>query len=66
MEVRINGIVQALETEITLLEFLDQKGLDKNRVVVEHNSKIVDKNDLSRNVIKEKDIIEIVSFVGGG
>ncbi|MDP8264132.1 MAG: sulfur carrier protein ThiS [Candidatus Aceula lacicola] len=66
MEVRINGAEQVFETETTLSELLDQKGLNRNRVVVEYNAKIVDRNDLSSIVIKEKDIIEIVSFVGGG
>ena len=66
MKIRINGNEENVGFEITLLEILNQKGLDKDKVVVEHNAKIVNRNDLFYVVVKEKDIVEIVSFVGGG
>ncbi|MDD3374586.1 MAG: sulfur carrier protein ThiS [Candidatus Omnitrophica bacterium] len=66
MKVRINGKEENIEVELTLLALLEQRGLSQKKIVVEHNAKIVDREDLSSLAIKEDDVIEIISFVGGG
>lgn len=66
MEVKINGKSQNISEDITLSELIAQKGLNFQRIVIEHNLKIIKKEDLARVKIKEKDNIEIVSFLGGG
>ena len=63
---KVNGENQVWEKEITLLEFITQKKLDAQKIVVEHNGSIVEKGSLEKTLIKENDRIEIVSFVGGG
>lgn len=66
MEVKINGKSQNISEDITLSELIAQKGLNFQRIVIEHNLKIIKKEDLALVKIKEKDNIEIVSFLGGG
>ena len=66
MNVKINGQNQTLNAEMSLSEFIAQKGLNPEGIVVEHNFKIIEKKDLADIAIKENDTIEIVSFVGGG
>jgi sulfur carrier protein len=51
---------------ITLESLLDHLKICKERVVVEINYTIVDKNKFKDLLINKEDRIEIVSFVGGG
>ena len=41
-------------------------GLSCDRVVTEHNSRIVPMEEREEIILEENDILEIVSFVGGG
>ncbi|MBP7088127.1 MAG: sulfur carrier protein ThiS [Candidatus Omnitrophica bacterium] len=66
MQVKINGKIQKLNKITSLYEFIMEKKLDLNKIVIERNYDIVDKNKLSDISINEGDIIEIISFVGGG
>ena len=42
------------------------KILSKNKIAVEINGEIIPKKDYETVQIKENDVIEVVSFVGGG
>lgn len=47
-------------------ELLELFGINAERVVVEHNYNIVDRNEYFNTPIRNGDKIEIVCFVGGG
>ena len=49
-----------------LSEVIDELKYDRTRIAVEINEEIVPKADYDKTIIKEGDIIEVVSFVGGG
>lgn len=66
MQIKLNGEIEELSKEITLLELISKKGLDPQKIVIEHNLKIIKKKDLDQVNINENDTIEIVSFLGGG
>lgn len=66
MIIKINGKVQTIEKKINLLEFIKSMGLSCDRVVTEHNSRIVPMEEREGIVLEENDNLEIVSFVGGG
>ena len=66
MILRINGQEENVPRCNTLLELISAKGLKAGRIVVEHNSGIVDKERWHEVILNKKDNIEIVSFVGGG
>ena len=63
--VRINGEDKAL-AGINLLEYLKDAGYQLEKIVVERNLEIIPRDQLENVVIKEKDSIEVLSFVGGG
>ncbi len=66
MKIQVNGEVIDVQEGETLSGLLKRLGFDCNRAVVEHNRKIVNTPDLPKMILKEKDTLEIVSFVGGG
>lgn len=66
MILRINGEEKDVVKCDNLLELINAKRLKAERIVVEHNHKIVLKERWHEVSLNEKDNIEIVSFVGGG
>lgn len=66
MNIRINGKVEALAGLQTIGALVAGKGLSADRIVVEHNSRIVPREDWPGIVLRDNDSVEIVSFVGGG
>lgn len=63
--VRING--EELDVAgSTLSEYLSKTDYDANRIAVEINNNILPKDKYSKTVLRDGDIVEIVSFVGGG
>jgi sulfur carrier protein len=50
----------------TLSEFLATTSYDPKLIAVECNEEIVPKLQYDTTIIKDDDVIEIVSFVGGG
>ena len=52
--------------EIILSSYLDDNGINPQRIAVELNGEILPKSQYSDTVLKDGDIVEIVNFVGGG
>jgi sulfur carrier protein len=50
----------------TVAEYLTESGYDIKRVAVELNSDILPKPQYADTLLKDGDVIEVVSFVGGG
>ncbi len=61
-----NGKQVALETPVTVLEFLQQQGYNAQRVAVERNGEIVRRADFEKELLRDEDTVEVVTFVGGG
>lgn len=51
---------------LTLKQYLIENGYNLNIIAVERNEKMVSKEDLEKVYIQSDDVIEVVSFVGGG
>lgn len=66
MNVTINGKTKTVPCNLSLRELIEQNKLNPDAVVIEINRNIVPKSDYSAISLKENDVIEIVSFVGGG
>lgn len=62
---KINGKTEAV-AGFTIAEIVEKSGYNKARVAVELNGNIVPKAKYAETVAGENDVIEIVSFVGGG
>lgn len=63
---RVNGEKLVLTEQISLAKFLQQRQYRTERVVVELNGTIVPKVSYDEIILQDEDVLEIVSFVGGG
>ena len=52
--------------EIILSSYLEENGINPQRIAVELNGEILPKAQYSDTVLKDGDVVEIVNFVGGG
>ena len=64
--VTINGIQKEFKENTALVTVLKQCFKNTNRLAVEYNSELVTAEKWDTIILKNKDILEIVSFVGGG
>ena len=63
--VKINGSWLELAGK-TLAEYLASTDYDPRRIAIERNGDIVFKSKYEETVLCDGDVLEIVSFVGGG
>lgn len=63
--IRINGEEMNL-SEISLKSYLEENGYHLQRIAVECNEQIVPKSQYETFILHSGDVVEIVSFVGGG
>lgn len=66
MNIKINGNPEAVEGAASIADLVAGKGLTPEKIVVEHNYRIVSKEEWPETALKDNDNVEIVSFVGGG
>ncbi len=63
--VTINGTDHDI-AGMTLAEYLTAANYDPKRVAVERNDAVVPKAQYSTTILQDGDVVEVVSFVGGG
>jgi|APIni6443716594_1056825.scaffolds.fasta_scaffold7646032_1 sulfur carrier protein len=66
MILTLNGKQESIDKALSLDALVAAKGLCPDKIVVEHNFSIISKEDWSKIALKDRDMIEIISFVGGG
>ena len=66
MTLTINGELKENIMATSLKELLEELGIISGRVAVEVNTRVIKKADYESFRINDGDIVEIVSFVGGG
>jgi thiamine biosynthesis protein ThiS len=66
MNLTINGEERRFDDRITLAALVEQMGMKQDRVAVELNRDIVQRDKWSSTVLNPGDHLEIVHFVGGG
>ena len=64
--VQINGETRENYENLTVEEMVDREGLQKSRIAVEINGESVSKQKYNDTVLHAGDVVEVVSFVGGG
>ena len=64
-KIQINGRKIALKQNLSISDLLKKYKLNKKKVAIELNGKILNKNNYNRK-LKNNDKIEIVHFIGGG
>lgn len=63
---KINGKEVNNVQGIRLSDYLKKEGFKISLIAVEYNGEILPKDQYDNKVISENDVIEVVSFVGGG
>ena len=66
MRIYVNGKETEVAEQLTVAALIEEKGLNPNTVVVEHNMAILPKEEWSHLVLTAEDRREIIAFVGGG
>ena len=66
MHVQINGKATEVDPGMTLADFIGQKGLKPESVVIERNGTILPRERWRTEALTSADQLQIVSFVGGG
>ena len=65
-KIQLNGDPYEINSGTNLNELLNKLKIQKNKVAVEVNGTIVDKNKYTNLILNKDDKVEIVHFIGGG
>ena len=66
IKIVVNGRVLTVNFKFTIKNLIQKLKTPISKVAIELNGEIVDKKKLNKIFLKNKDIIEIVHFIGGG
>jgi thiamine biosynthesis protein ThiS len=66
MNIIVNGDKISIEKNINLENFLELNNINNKNIVIEINKIIITKSMWKETKIKEDDVIEIITAVGGG
>ena len=66
MNITVNGNPMEVTDGLTVGGLLAKLELSDARVAVEHNRRILQKDEYAATALSEGDSLEILSFVGGG
>ena len=65
-KIQLNGDSYEISNGTNLNELLNKLKIQKNKVAIEVNGEIVEKNKYENLVLNKNDKVEIVHFIGGG
>ncbi len=66
MTIRINGKTASPGAASNIDELIRTRMLSPDKIVIEHNRRVVPKEEWARTALNDGDALEIISFVGGG
>ena len=66
IKIKLNGKKIQVFKDSSVISVLKKFKIPLNKVAIELNRKILNKNTLNKLKLNEKDEIEIVHFIGGG
>ena len=65
-KIQLNGDLYEISIGTNLNELLNKLKIEKNKVAIEVNGEIVEKNKYTNLILNKGDKVEIVQFIGGG
>tara|TARA_B100001769_G_C21603969_1_gene339807 strand:+ start:44 stop:262 length:219 start_codon:yes stop_codon:yes gene_type:complete len=65
-KIQLNGDPYEISNGTNLNELLNKLKIQKNKVAVEVNGVIIEKNKYLKLILNKDDKVEIVHFIGGG
>jgi thiamine biosynthesis protein ThiS len=66
IKIIVNGKLLTVNLKFSMKNLIEKLKTPINKVAIELNEEIVDKKKISKIILKNKDKIEIVHFIGGG
>jgi len=66
IKIIVNGKQMTVNFKFSLKNLIDKLKLPIKKVAIELNREIVNKKRITKIILKSKDKIEIVNFIGGG
>ena len=66
MQITVNGEPRDVQDGLTVLGLIQALGLTEGPVAVERNREVVPRAEHATTTLADRDIVEIVHFVGGG
>ena len=66
IKINLNGKTLFLGKDTSLFKVIKKTKLQPNKIAIELNKKIINKKNVNKIFLKNKDKIEIVHFIGGG
>ena len=66
IKIQLNGKKIQINNNESLKKLVKRHNLPLNKVAIELNKKIIDKNKINIIKLNNNDIIEVVHFIGGG
>ena len=66
IKINLNGKTFFLPKGTSLFKVIKKTKLQPNKIAIELNRKIINKKNMNKIFLKNKDKIEIVHFIGGG
>jgi len=64
--IKINGKETEVPAGTTVEQMLLANGFSLQRIAVERNGEILPKADYAAEMVRDRDVFEVVNFVGGG
>ena len=65
-KIQLNGDPYEINNDTNLNKLLNELKIQKNKVAIEVNGQIVEKDKYSNLILNKDDKVEIVHFIGGG
>ena len=66
IKINLNGKTLSLNKGTSVYKVIRNIKLQPNKIAIELNRKIINKKNMNKIFLKNKDKIEIVHFIGGG
>ena len=66
IKIKVNGKIKTIPQKLTVAKLIKDLKIPLNKVAIEINKEIVNKKKINKIKLKNKDIVEIVHFIGGG
>ena len=66
IKIKFNGKNILIDKSSNIDNLIKQLNIKLNNVAIEYNNKIIDKKKIKKIMLKNKDFIEVVHFIGGG
>ena len=66
IEIRVNGKAKYISDKYKMSDLVKNLKIPMKKVAIELNQEIIDKKKIYKIILKKKDKIEIVHFIGGG